>query len=229
MTIQWPVDAITISQQFGANPAYYQALGQRGHNGIDLAVPAGTPVYATDAGDVDAEGWGKNDSWMGTPAGIFVRLRHPWGFSAVAHLSSTAVDRGQAVARGERIGWSGATGQATGPHVHFEVFPTTPNWGNGYAGRVNPSGMGIVARGSVSAPQPTSPAQPGITLGAYEMIRIQSPGRGIALIGAGYFRKLHTTEEVEQSAAIIAKHVNGNDRQFDLWRSMAVGGERAKG
>jgi hypothetical protein len=60
-----------------------------------------------------------------------------------------------------------------------------------------------------------------------EVIRIQSPNRGIALIGPGYYRQLANDEEVNNSGAIITKHVSGNDRQFDLWVSMAVGGQGA--
>jgi len=56
------------------------------------------------------------------------------------------------------------------------------------------------------------------------MIRIQSTNRGIALVGAGYYRGLTSNEEVIQSGEMITAHHTGNDRQFDLWASMAVGG-----
>lgn len=60
------------------------------------------------------------------------------------------------------------------------------------------------------------------------MIRIQSPGRGIGLIAPGYYRHLATDEEVVQSEPLITKHLNGNDRQFDLWVSMALTGRAAQ-
>ena len=56
------------------------------------------------------------------------------------------------------------------------------------------------------------------------MIRIQGTTRGIALIGPGYYRHLANAEEVEASSAIMSKHISGNDRQFDLWVSMASQG-----
>ncbi|UCR89239.1 hypothetical protein [Mycetocola spongiae] len=73
------------------------------------------------------------------------------------------------------------------------------------------------------APIPLTPENIGDT----DMIRIQSPGRGIALIGPGYYRHLTTDEEVVQSEPIITKHLSGNDRQFDLWVSMALAGRGA--
>lgn len=157
MTILWPVDNPQITGEFGNSPDFYAKYGQLGHNGIDLGVPVGTPVYACDAGLVVAEGWGSADSWMGTIAGIYVRLQHWWGFSAVAHLNSTLVNVGQYVERGQHVAYSGATGVGTGPHAHFETFPLSPNFGNGYAGRVNPWQFGIEHR---SAPQPAQPTKP---------------------------------------------------------------------
>jgi hypothetical protein len=56
------------------------------------------------------------------------------------------------------------------------------------------------------------------------LIRIQAEGRGIALIGPGYYRILLSAEEVEASEVLITKHLTGNARQFDLWRSLALAG-----
>jgi hypothetical protein len=84
------------------------------------------------------------------------------------------------------------------------------------------SGNTSVASSTTTA-IPDLPAAP-LTLGD-TMIRIQSDNRGIALIGPGYFRGLHSTEEVIASDVLIEKHLTGNDRQFDLWASMALGGQ----
>jgi hypothetical protein len=57
-----------------------------------------------------------------------------------------------------------------------------------------------------------------------DMIAISSPGRGVAVIGAGYFVSL-TPEEAANVGAIVTASVSGNDRQFDLWRSLASRGD----
>ncbi|WGD38466.1 peptidoglycan recognition family protein [Lysinibacter sp. HNR] len=75
----------------------------------------------------------------------------------------------------------------------------------------------------------TGPAPVIPELGDEDMIRIQAPGRGIALIGAGYYRHLSTSEEVWISERLISKHITGNDREFDVWVSLALGGQSAKG
>lgn len=157
MSILWPLDNVRVTGEWANSPKYYKQFGQSGHNGIDLAASIGTPVYATDSGTVVAEGWGSGDSWMGSIAGIFVRIRHSWGYSAYAHLSSTIVNVGQKVNRGQLIGYSGATGVGTGPHLHFETFPLSPNFGNGFAGRVNPRFWGLVSRGSNQTPPAPKP------------------------------------------------------------------------
>lgn len=155
MALWWPLDSVRVTGEFANSPEYYARFGQRGHNGIDLAAGVGTPVYAADSGVVDFKGWGTGHSWMGAPAGISILLRHPWGYTGYAHLSSTIIDRGQSVSKGQLIGYSGNTTQAAGgslgPHLHFETLPPSPNFSNGYAGRVNPHTYGLEARGS--APQ----------------------------------------------------------------------------
>lgn len=158
MAIHWPLRTVIVTGEFGNSPDFYAQFGQAGHNGIDLAAAIGTPVYATDSGTVDAEGWGSGDSWMGSIAGIFVRIRHWWGYSAYAHLNSTIVDAGQWVNAKQLIGYSGATGVGTGPHLHVETFPLNPNFGNGFAGRINPRTLGLVPHTDDPAPAPPAPA-----------------------------------------------------------------------
>lgn len=93
------------------------------HTGQDFAVPRGTPVYAVGPGTVRA-------TTCGDGFGNQVLLRHPDGyFTQYAHLARILVRKGQRVPAGRRIGLAGATGNATGPHLHFEVR-ITPYFGS---------------------------------------------------------------------------------------------------
>lgn len=86
------------------------------HQGIDYAVPEGTEVFAAEAGAVDFAGFDR------TGYGNLIRLGHAGGIgSKYAHLSKILVKRWQRVAKGELIGISGATGNVTGAHLHFET------------------------------------------------------------------------------------------------------------
>lgn len=89
--------------------------GGRRHKGIDLAVPQGTPVMATASGQATFSGW------QGTYGNIII-IRHDKGMeTAYAHLQKCLTRQGDCVQRGEKIGLAGATGNATGPHLHYEV------------------------------------------------------------------------------------------------------------
>lgn len=138
MSFLHPVNG-KLSQGFAADPAFYARYGERGHNGLDYAVPVGTPVKAADDGYVVFEGWGQKHPWMLAPAGICVILNNGGSFSGYAHLSRTVVDKGQKVTKGQVIGYSGATGAAKGAHLHFEMLPFKPNFKNGFAGRIDPT------------------------------------------------------------------------------------------
>jgi peptidoglycan hydrolase-like protein with peptidoglycan-binding domain len=90
--------------------------GNRFHTGIDYPASAGTPVGAAGRGQVMFAGWDSSGY------GNLVVVEHPRGVrSWYAHLAGIAVSRGAYVAAGNRIGTVGATGHATGPHLHFEV------------------------------------------------------------------------------------------------------------
>jgi hypothetical protein len=108
IALAWPVEA-PLGNGFGPR-------GTRFHAGIDLLAKAGTPVRAAApgrvayAGRIDG-GWGK-----------LVVVAHARRVRTMyAHLSTVAVDVGERVATGARLGAVGSTGNATGPHLHFEV------------------------------------------------------------------------------------------------------------
>ena len=84
------------------------------HPGIDIANDVGTPLVAADAGQVVFAGW--------SAYGIYVEIDHGSGFHTVyGHMSAVMVKPGQVVAKGQLIGLMGATGRASGSHLHFEV------------------------------------------------------------------------------------------------------------
>ncbi|TME81233.1 MAG: M23 family metallopeptidase [Chloroflexi bacterium] len=84
------------------------------HPGIDIANDVGTPEVAADAGQVVFAGWGSY--------GIYVEIDHGNGFHTIyGHLSAVMVSTGQVVGQGQLIGRMGATGRASGPHLHFEI------------------------------------------------------------------------------------------------------------
>jgi len=86
------------------------------HNGIDISASRGSPVRVTADGVVSFSGWSRG-------SGKVVVLEHGFGFSTLyAHNSKNTVKVGQKVKRGEIIGYVGSTGNATGSHVHYEVW-----------------------------------------------------------------------------------------------------------
>ncbi len=103
----WPL------QVRGFTTARFEGAG--GHTGVDIAVPRETPVLATAAGVVAEAGY---DSILGH----YVVLAHAGEFeTAYAHNVRLLVERGQRVARGEAIAYSGDSGRSSAPHLHYEV------------------------------------------------------------------------------------------------------------
>ncbi|OPF78906.1 peptidase [Streptomyces antioxidans] len=97
------------------------------HTGVDFPVSIGTSVKAVGSGHVVSAGWGG-------AYGYQVVIRHPDGkYSQYGHLSQLSVRAGQNVNGGQQIGRSGSTGNATGPHLHFEI-----RTGPGYGSDINP-------------------------------------------------------------------------------------------
>ncbi|MDQ0993508.1 M23 family metallopeptidase [Streptomyces sp. V3I7] len=93
------------------------------HTGIDFHAASGTPVHAVGSGTVVSAGWGG-------AYGNQVVIRMADGmYTMYGHLSSIGVSVGEHVTRGHQIGLSGATGNVTGPHLHFEAR-TSPDYGS---------------------------------------------------------------------------------------------------
>ncbi|MEV7689609.1 M23 family metallopeptidase [Streptomyces bungoensis] len=93
------------------------------HTGVDFVVPTGTPVKAVANGTVVSAGWG------GAYGNQVVLRLNDGRYAQYAHLSRLSVQAGQTVSEGQLLGLSGATGNVTGPHLHFEIR-TTPAYGS---------------------------------------------------------------------------------------------------
>lgn len=107
LTFARPIDSV-MTDAFGPR-------GVRMHTGVDFPAPSGTPVVAARTGTVTIARW--LDGY-----GYSVAVKHALGVSTLyAHLSAILVRPGQRVAVGQPVGRVGATGSATGPHLHFEV------------------------------------------------------------------------------------------------------------
>lgn len=125
--LAWPVDGPVVTQYFGntpfatKNPSIYNG---RGHTGIDLRASPGTPIRAARGGIV--MGIGNTDLTCPRASyGKWIFIEHDNGLSTIyAHLSVMLVSQGQQVTTGQVIAYSGTTGYATGPHLHFGVYAT---------------------------------------------------------------------------------------------------------
>lgn len=124
-----------ISSNFGMRR--HPILGyNRMHAGMDFKARYGTPIVAVSDGRVSAAG-------RSGGCGIAVRLEHGGGLSTrYCHMSRMAVNAGQAVRRGQVIGYVGSTGLSTGPHLHYEMYR---------GGRaINPATVAFVTRAELS-------------------------------------------------------------------------------
>ena len=116
----WPLATHTITA------GWYYSDGKL-HRAIDLRAAVGTPVCAAEDGTVDwVQAWNGHSTSGDQSYGNLVRIRHADYNGGklqtlYAHLQRVTVKNGQAVREGEVIGYSGNTGNSTGPHLHFEV------------------------------------------------------------------------------------------------------------
>jgi hypothetical protein len=111
-----PVSGARMTSSYGLRK--HPLLGYtRMHSGVDFGLPHGSPIKAAGAGSVTQAG-------RAGAYGIAVRIKHQKGYETLyAHMSQTAsgIKPGTQVNQGQIIGYVGATGRATGPHLHYEV------------------------------------------------------------------------------------------------------------
>lgn len=109
-----PLEASALTSGFGMR--IHPVLGgRRGHKGVDLASPMGTPIRAAADGVVSRADWFSS-------YGLYVSLEHGGQIETrYGHMSRLNVAAGQIVHKGDIIGYVGSTGRSTGPHLHYEV------------------------------------------------------------------------------------------------------------
>lgn len=150
----WPVDKPRVTQYFGntdfstKNPQIYNG---HGHTGLDFAASVGTPIKAAFGGVV--LGTGNTDATCPNASyGKWVFIKHPNGLSTLyAHLSTITATKGQQVSTGETIGYSGSTGYATGPHLHFGVYASSGSEISSFASASCKSKIYTMPVGDISA------------------------------------------------------------------------------
>lgn len=112
-----------ITQKYGLTLYSAKLYSSGFHNGLDLGIPVGTPVFAAEAGKVVAVDNNDRSYWQKYQYGQYILIEHPNNLTTLyAHLSAVDVKKGDAVKRGDLIGYSGNTGYSTGPHLHFGVY-----------------------------------------------------------------------------------------------------------
>jgi murein DD-endopeptidase MepM/ murein hydrolase activator NlpD len=111
-----PVDFTRISSNFNPNRLHPIYKTKRPHRGTDYAAPTGTPVFAAGDGRVSKAGYNRAN-------GNYVFIQHGEQYvTKYLHLHKRRVKQGQRVSQSQVIGTVGATGAATGPHLHYEFL-----------------------------------------------------------------------------------------------------------
>lgn len=113
----WPTSCRYITSPYGSRPSPFGDGTATWHTGIDIGASYGDPIYASKSGTVTIAGWST------TGYGNFVVINHGDGSSTLyGHTSSFIVSEGEYVTQGQLIAYVGASGNVTGPHLHFNIY-----------------------------------------------------------------------------------------------------------
>lgn len=128
--LAWPIKGAILTQDFGNTPYSKILYNGKPHNGIDIKAPTGTQIFSAENGVAkeigDTDNFGKGTRRQCLSYGKWVLIEHSNGLSTLyAHLSLIRVQKGDIIGRGGLIGYSGSTGYATGPHLHFTVYDSS--------------------------------------------------------------------------------------------------------
>ena len=126
-TLLWPIEGAVLTQNFGNTPYSKILYNGQPHNGIDIKASIGTKILASEDGIIREIGntdmFGQGTKKPCLSYGKWVLIEHPNGLSTLyAHLSLIRVQKGDIIKRGDLIAYSGSTGYAIGPHLHFTVY-----------------------------------------------------------------------------------------------------------
>jgi hypothetical protein len=208
VTWRYPFDRrYPVSDGYGPREVPVEG-GSSNHQGIDFIASEGVPIHAVGAGQVvtagPLAGWG---------FGKLTRIQHDGYMSWYGHQSSIAVKVGQTVTAGQYIGKVGSTGVSSGDHLHLGISTGTSS------SFIDPTFI-LDKPLATDSSAPEAPRDDDFRL-------IKSPGRGSAIVGAGYFRALPTAEFEACGLALAGPPIEGNDREFDVWKSIALSGTQA--
>jgi len=144
--LAWPLQDVRITQHFGERSYLYR---NKPHNGLDLGASIGTPVFAADDGMVVGADNNDVSRWRKYQYGRYIMIKHANNLATLyGHLSRQTVSVGMSVKRGDLIGYSGSTGYATGPHLHFGLY-----WYPSVIMKSIPPAAGLVPVGVVINPE----------------------------------------------------------------------------
>ena len=147
----WPTESTNVTSPFGMriHPVYNEP---KMHRGIDIGVPTGKEIYATEAGTVTLSGYSST-------AGEWIWIDHGNGYiTKYMHNSERKVKKGDVVAKGQVIALAGSTGTSTGSHLHFQieyngepVDPLSFKYNNGMGGGVGGIGSDTTTLSTTSS------------------------------------------------------------------------------
>lgn len=136
--MRWPLNSVSVTQEFGSTAIDYSQFGLKGHHGIDLLANTPIPVYAPESGTILQSANGVTDPKSGRfAAGETIVMSGKYEHWLM-HLSKREVKAGDTVKEGQLLGYTGNTGFTTGPHLHWGTRPLNPDMNNGYRGFINP-------------------------------------------------------------------------------------------
>jgi murein DD-endopeptidase MepM/ murein hydrolase activator NlpD len=121
--LNWPLEVVRITQQFGITNASKRLYSSGSHNGVDFGAKIGTPVLSMGDGVLVAQG-DTDANCRGVSFGKWILIKYNNGLaSTYGHLSQQTMSTGSVVKVGDVVGFSGNTGYSTGPHLHVSMYP----------------------------------------------------------------------------------------------------------